>query len=274
MNIPVVFYHLGNDDYFHSAVEIALLNNRVIHIGDHSISSHHDYEFVDVRTCDDNVNDFLKCYEHMHPRVGLFEHICFIRWIALRNLMNSKNINFAFYADSDLAVLCNVDEKFNELGRPPVAFSISENTHTYRWAACGHNSFWSSDKINDIVDFIFFSYRNEKMKSLLREKFQWHIKTGTPGGVCDMTVFYHYHLRNEVLPINKIFNNQVFDDNINDPDNFAINEFDFTNGLKKIVVKDKQFFVIKNDKLIQLNSIHFQGNAKNLIFQINDILRS
>lgn len=273
MTIPVVFFHFGNQDYFKAAIEIALLKNPVIHIGDNIVSSHSNYEFVDVKTCNKDFINFLSCYEHMHPRVGPFEHICFIRWIALRNLLDLKNIDFAFYADSDLAVLCNVDEKYNHLGRPPVAFSIAENIHTYRWAACGHNSFWSRAKINDIVDFIFFSYKDESMKSLLREKFQWHKDSGAPGGVCDMTVFYHYHLRNKVFPINKVFNDEVFDDNINDPDNFEKNEFHFENGIKKIIKKDKDFFVIKKDKLIKLNSIHMQGDAKNLMFQVADYLR-
>ena len=140
LEIPVVFFHIGSHDYFKSAVDIALRKNRVIHIGDNPIVQHSNYKFVNFREVSDKFEDFSKVYLHMSYNPYDYELICFLRWIALMNLMKRENIETAYYSDSDVANIDDMKVAFEEIGSPEVSYVVVDNDSEYRWSACGLSS--------------------------------------------------------------------------------------------------------------------------------------
>ena len=72
-----------------------------------------------------------------------------------------------------------------------------------------------------------------------------------------------------------MFSNKVFDHNISSPYGYLGEKtFKMNNGIKVIIKKDKYYFQMnakdsKNIKELEVMSMHFQGNKKQLLFQIN-----
>jgi hypothetical protein len=65
-----------------------------------------------------------------------------------------------------------------------------------------------------------------------------------------------------------LFNNKVFDHNISSPYGYlGENTFKMNNGIKVIIKKDKYYFQTSR-KDLEVLSMHFQGNKKQLLFQI------
>lgn len=269
VEVPIVFFHIGSQEYFRSSVKIALKNNKVIHVGDSPIVENENYKFVDYRSVSEGFDEFSKVYTHLSFNAFDYELICFLRWIALMNLMRKENIEIAYYSDSDVANLDNMTVAFEKMGKPNVSFVVVENDSEYRWSACGLSSFWSISSITDMVDFMFSCYKNDDKRSKLLEKMKWHSQTNTPGGVCDMTIFYLFSTEKEVFPLNKEVNGEVFDQNINDSENFIRNEYKMQNGIKMLKFKDGHFFGSKSDgQEVRFRTLHCQGNSKNIMMQI------
>lgn len=271
--LPVVFFHIGDHDYFKSSLRIALKNNYVIHIGDSSKSLDPRYRFVDVREVSEGFKEFASIYQHYSFNPLEYERVCFLRWIALMNLMKKENISHAFYADSDVAVLDNISLAFSEIGSPETSFVVVDDQKNYRWSACGLSSFWTLESITKMCEFIFSSYSDPLKLSRLQEKANWHVQNNVPGGVCDMTVFYLFTLENDVSPINKLIEGTVFDQNVNDSENFFRNEFFMIDGKKKIVRdRNSLFGETSNGERVRFRTIHCQGNAKAFLTKIEEIL--
>lgn len=276
-NLPVVFFHLGSNDYFDSAVNIAARNNFVLHVGDIPLQNppSEKYEFVDYSLVTQDFDEFMNRYIHMHPRVGLFEHVCFLRWIALRNVMKLKGIPFAFYADSDVAVLEDITKTYEEFERPEIAYSIPHNDDPYYMVGCGHSSFWSLNGISRVCDYIFDSYRDEKKLNVLKDKWRHHQEGNVPGGVCDMTVLYMFSQENEVFRTNKVFNSATFDHCVTISENYTVDEFVMEGPIKKIGFDKNSFFGLSKSgqEPIRFRGIHCQGSSKPLMMQIESLLK-
>lgn len=273
--LPVVFFHLGKNDYFDSAVKVASKNNNVIHVGDIVVeNAPNNYEFVDYNLVTQDFDNFMKTYVHMHPRLGLFEHLCFLRWFALRNLMSLKQLTAAFYADSDVAVLENVTKTYEEYKRPEIAYSVPYNEDPYYMVGCGHSSFWSLDGISRVCSYILDSYKDPKKFDILKDKWRYHQEEKVPGGVCDMTVLYMFSKENEVFLTNKILNSAVFDHCVTISENYFVDEFEMSGPIKKLIFQDLNFYGLPKTggEPVRFRGIHCQGSSKQLLIQIEKLL--
>lgn len=264
--IPVIFFHLGEHQHFSSAIKIASKKNEVIVIGNQSenfIFSHPKISFFSHEKYSQDVEDFQKVYEHLHKSDYSLQLICYTRWLAIRNLCREKNISRFFYADSDVAVLCDVTQIFQYVNAP-FALMTQDNQPEYRWVASAHCSYWDLNSIEKFCKFIFDSYTKESLKNKLLEKFEWHIKNSKDGGVCDMTQLFLFSKENdEHASLTKIFQNSCFDDNVNSSENFYPNEYAMHNGIKALsLLEDKNIFFtnVKGEKVLA-NSIHCQGQG-------------
>jgi hypothetical protein len=271
--IPVVFFHIGDQDYFSSSLRIALKNNHVIHIGDSPRSLDPKYRFVDFREVSEGFKEFASVYQHYSFNPLEYERICFLRWIALMNLMRKEGISRTFYSDSDVAVLDDVSLAFDEIGRPETSFVVMDDQENYRWSACGLSSYWTVSSIEKMCEFIFSSYTDPLRLTKLQEKASWHMSNKIPGGVCDMTVFYLFTLENDVFPINRVIDNTTFDQNVNDSENFIRNEFIMIEGKKKITREGNLLFgETSHGEKVRFRTIHCQGNAKAFFTKIEELL--
>jgi len=273
--IPVIFIHYGYNDYFEYACNIALKNNEVIHIGDEPLNIlNPNYKFIDIKQYKFGCDEFLKKYKHYHPRTDGFEQNCFLRWIVLNNYVQINKIDTFFYADSDVAVVCNVGEEYLNLNSPKISYVIPHESvqYPYRWSACGLSSYWKYTELDKLVIFMNNCYIDDNYHEKLKDKWNWHISKHHGGGVCDMTIFYFYMLSNEVHPINKICNAKVFDHNINVSENYYDNEFKMKENKKYLEYNDGNFYSITtNNEKIKMNTIHCQGHTKDFIKIIKDI---
>lgn len=276
--IPVIFFHRGEQDYFQWAINIALRKNRVIVIGNQSESfKQKNLQVQFFKESDFNEGDatFRSAYKHMHSGGAEAQIICYTRWFFIRNLIQSQNIDVFFHADSDLAVLVDVEKQYELLGRPEIALSTQDYQQNFRFVASGHNSFFTKKSIEELCNFFLESYveSNDTYQKLL-EKHKWHTQTNTGGGICDMTQLYLYSLTRPTLSLTKINNGSCFDDNINSSENFYKDEYKMRNSLKKVdFVGQNFYFENVEGKVVKANSIHCQGNSKALLFQIQELLK-
>jgi len=267
--IPVIFLHLGEQQYFHSAVKIASRNNPVIVIGNQSEAFKVKYPnitFVDHSLYRDNVEAFEKVYEHMHLSDADMQILCYVRWIIVRNYCIKNNVSRFFYGDSDLAVLSDVTKIFNENINSDFALMTQKNQPLYRWVASAHASYWTIDFLNDFYKYIFDSYTVKEIKDELLKKYNWHKETNRPGGVCDMTQLYLFSCIRPHISLTQVNNKTCFDDNVNGSENYESDEYVVENNMKKIMNKgDKFFFLAKNGEYVQAHAIHCQGGSKQLL---------
>jgi hypothetical protein len=273
--MPVIFIHYGYNDYFEYACDIALKKNKVIHIGDKQLNIlNSNYNFININEYEFFCDEFLKYYKHYHKGPVGFEQNCFLRWIVLNNYVQKNKIHTFFYADSDVAVVCDVNEEYLNLNSPKISYVIPHESvqYEYRWSACGLSSYWQFTELDKLVKFMHNCYIDDMYHQKLKDKWNWHINKNIGGGICDMTIFYFYMLCHEVQPINKICNFKVFDHNINVSENYYNNEFKMKENKKYLEYDGNNFYSItNNNEKIKMNSIHCQGYTKDFMKTIKNI---
>jgi len=211
-----------------------------------------------------NYFPFENIYKHMSSNSEPFEKLCFIRFFCMLNFIKQNKIDKFVYCDTDAIFLESVDYE-NILGKDLCVACKPEEQSFYEQAISAHFSIWTLNGLESFCNFLMETYSNNI--NLLIPKWEWHLMTKNLGGICDMTLLYHwYKTDNNLL---KLRNDFVFDRNINDSSNNKINEFLMNNGLKNIIIEnEKAYGFNKNNQKIQFAGLHFQGVAKNLILSL------
>jgi hypothetical protein len=142
---------------------------------------------------------------------------------------------------------------------------MAQRQSNYRWSAAGHVSYWTElglARFCDLIDHIY-THRLDK----LEEKWNWHQRTKTPGGICDMTLLWLFSRENEIPILTRVRDDTTFDENINISENHLPNEYRMHEGYKEITWRGHQPYgynlVLR--KPIRFNALHFQGTAKELM---------
>jgi hypothetical protein len=149
-----------------------------------------------------------------------------------------------------------------------VVYSVQNVENPFHMVGSIHNALIDLNFCDTFIQLCFDIYENKRKFHLIDEKMKWHKKNNVPGGICDMTIYY---LMTKLLTVKDInlFNNKVFDHNISSPYGYLGEKtFKMNNGIKVIIKKDKYYFQT-NAKNLEVMSMHFQGNKKQLLFQIN-----
>jgi hypothetical protein len=249
MNVPVIFIHKGNQEYFQKAIVQAKKNdNQVIVIDDNLISNY-----------SQKANEFSNLYEHLSTNNKDIELLCFNRWFILNEFMVSQNIDRCLYLDSDVMLYANVD---NEIKK----FEQFDFTLSHR--CCGSNSFFTLRGLTDFCDFLITTYSNKNSYDYEKISSHYYIrqKHGLPGGVCDMSLLeYHaYQKWGLVGEMMHIIDGSTYDHNINTSDqNFKMSNL----GIKEIVFSENipYGYQCSTGKTIRFNTLHYQGNAKRFL---------
>lgn len=259
MNVPVIFIHKGDHFYLNyslNQVKITNPNNPIYLITD-TITNRYDFvNYADINKYFNGANEFAKVYKHMSTNGFENELFCFQRWYILKEFCKEKNFTDFLYLDSDLLIYCNIDsvfEKFKDFD-----FTVSKKLSPH----CCY--FPSNDKLNKFCDFIPKLYTDSNYTDRFLTKHKYHLDNKLNGGVCDMTAFNEYQKESFVKAkdLSVIEDNEVFDDNINDADDFVmkngIKDMNFENGFYYGTLKDTK-------QKIKFNTLHFQGGAKKFI---------
>jgi len=269
MSIPVVFLHVGaNSPVLEKVIKQANKQNEVILIGDSNTVHLRDecgIGFVDIqKVVDEDFVLFDKLYDHLSTNPEFIEKFCFLRWFAVRTMMERANLDRIFYADSDVMLYCDVTEENKK-------FEQFDMTLVHR--CCGSTSFMSKESLSTFCDYMLDIYKEKEEFAYgdLLNKFSNMRKHNKDGGVCDMTLLDRFHYEDSkgggpcrIGEMTHVIEESTYDHNINTDEGI----YDHDGRSKNIVWKDgNPYCYNKNLKReIRFNALHYQGPAKQLLF--------
>ena len=264
--IPVVITHRGNQEYFQLVVRQALsYNERVILIGDESNKDTpgvEHYSGQELRTPAAEI--FEDNYVHMHVKPNAaYRRANIIRWFLITELARQRNFPVVFACDSDVMLYTDVSVA-EPSGVYDMACSIPSYQPEFRWSASGHVSYWKLDTLFEFCVFADYMYANPRMLKKLKTKWNWHQETGTPGGICDMTLLWLF-IQNEpgvYIDLAALVRDTVFDHNFLTPGRWRM-----AGGAKDLEWRDGQpwGYHLDHKKRVRFNALHFQGSAKDIL---------
>lgn len=267
----IFFFHSGNHDYLQLALQQASLKNNVFLIGDDSNASLGKLKNVTHLNLKDyslDVERFLSCYKHLHTGGRKFEEWCFIRWFAVRNVAKALKLENVFYTDSDNLIYSNLEEVYKNIGEPAFSLAVPKDQPPFRHAATGEVSYWKYEVLDHFCHFLLNMYEDSFEFGRLLQKWDWHRTNKLPGGVCDMTLLWHFTNIVEYKVLTTVLNGDTtFDHSINNSSNHENNEYLMENGLKKINFENDQpyGYNVIYEKNILFHNLQFQGNTKHLM---------
>lgn len=264
--MKIIIVHRGNQKYLNICINTAKkYGNDVVIIGDKSNSK---YDSRYCSWCDsdslktERLEQFDKVYKHMSPNRYNFEKICFERYYLIWEYMRKNELSECIMMDSDVLVYTDV----NKLDFSDYAFGVSYEKK-YECAS-PHFSYWTFEAIDDFTRFIIDIY--EKEIEILEEKWNRHVTCKIPGGICDMTLLYHYVNRNrknylniESLDSLNHFNGMI--DNQLDEDYYGEIKMkkDEKYGIRMLKKKDSSLYYTSEDGTeYKILTIHAQGVSK------------
>ena len=268
--VTIIVVHRGNQGYLRDALCCARsAGNEVVLIGDDSNSK--DVNWIDFKSChSEKYNHFAKIYEHMSSNPYKFELICFERYFLTYEYMKKNGLMDCVMMDSDVCLYELITkETFQNV---ELAISIPEQKTKYSMSASAHFSYWTIGAMEEMLEFLISSYENKVPE--IYEKWEWHEKTGTPGGICDMTLLYLFsrQYRGNVLNTDVQLSPLLFDQVMSDSKNHGIEFLTMKNGHTKAVFKNadgKLCYKSVKAQLYPVLYIHAQGGDKRYIFAIS-----
>lgn len=265
--IPVVITHRGNQDYFHDVIRQALsYNERVILIGDDSNRNTPGVEhFLGRELYTSEIELFENSYVHMHLNPSLaYRCACITRWFLIAEIAKRLDLPMLFACDSDLMLYTSVEEPEQRLGEYDLACSIPVFQPEFRWSASGHVSYWKRDMLFEFCKFVSRTYSSLSRLAHLGEKWDWHRKTDSPGGICDMTLLWLFIQEGirTCIDLCSPVEGTVFDHNFNEAGGYRT-----VGNTKEIEWRNNQpySFHMGLRSWIRFNALHFQGPAKRVL---------
>lgn len=248
MALPVVFIHLGAiPGYLLKAIEQALkFGNQVYLLTDSPPDSAPvKAEVIDVAPHSADKAAFQARYQHMSSNPVAFEFICIYRWFILKNFMRMQDLNQVLYLDSDVYLYSHTNEiqqHYADLSFE-FAYAVPHDQQNFYWAGTACCAIWSLDGISRFCNHITALYQPGQ-HNFLHEKWAWHQSSGTPGGVCDMTLLYDFAKESGFLNLAIPHRGCTFDFNNRIAGNHIQNEYQFGESTqfkartKQLVFKD------------------------------------
>ncbi len=257
MSISLYFIHQGKSRYLKYAVNQACRSNpgSDIYLLWDSMSNHSlPVKQYDIKNYKSSASEFSKIYLHLSQQGYENELICFKRWFILYEFAIKEKVNFPImYLDSDIMLYRDLKELESFLKQYSITICDQKGPE--------YAYFESLEVLKGFCDFLMDTYSNENEIKKMRFWFENYKKGHSAGGVCDMTLFEKYVGRfgNKAFDLCNVYNNSVFDDNIN-----ASQGYEMKGDMKKIIWQNgipygKQ---ISSNKLIRFNALHLQGHSK------------
>ena len=193
-------------------------------------------------------------YKHMSTNSESLELIGFQRLFVLYEFMKHHNLESVFYCDNN--VLLNVDVNSLNFDVLKPYYCIPDNSTKYRYSASIHTSVLPMNFLDDLINFMFDTYRNNI--NILKDKYNYHIDNNKSGGICDMTFLYLYSLENEVtnmLDLN-------FDHGINTAESSTSSQYKMMNCNKIIKIESNVIYTqLSNNTECVLHSLKFDNGS-------------
>jgi len=272
--IPIIIFHLGNQEYVNIALKQASkYNNNIIMINDYDdmFNDISGVKCVSYKKYNTYSDKFIALYKHFSTNSYQIEFLCIIRWMCVYEYMKQHNICRAFICDSDVLIYDNISDINNKY------------LYKYNFMLCsspsknltGGQSIWNFEDLQKFIIFIFKFY-NTQISNIE----EWSNTYSECGGICDMTLLYYFAHNKEKfiglrLPnypefksdLTQIFNNEfTFDLHLASEGNHSYpNDYEMADtGNKKIKYIDGKpyCFCKRLNKYIRFILLHFQGRNK------------
>ena len=239
-DLPLFYYQPNNVDYLEKSLS---LNGKL-------------FKNI-IRLKDSTFSTFDSVYRHMSYNAEYFERFCFYRYFSALKYATENKIDKFLMCDTDAIFLKSLDfEKI--LGNDKCVACKPQEQNKNDDIVCIHNSIWTKDGLEDFCNFLIETYNNNI--EILMPKWEWHVSTQTGGGICDMTLMYHWYNSDKNL-----YNLQdgVFDRGIGMSKNNIEDEFKIKNEIKQLKKIDNKIFGINyKDEEVEFYGLHFQGHTK------------
>lgn len=268
--MPIVFVHAGYSPYLEFTLRQARHASpeaEIVLLGDADNDRFPFVTHVDAVSgvYADAAREVGSVYEHRSTNGEAFERVCFERWFRLRAWMEASGADRAMVLDSDVMLYAPEAEMWARYGAAPLALSLPAHQDDYRWVAGPHAMLWTAEALADFCAFTVESFRRPEP---FEEKWSFHKRTGTPGGVCDMTALYLFAREREAANVAAIVDGAAFDHNINDAENEVRGEY-ATDGGRKALRWDADERPwgrsLRRGHDVRFLGLHLQGSAKGMI---------
>jgi len=268
--IPVILIHNGFQDYVKYSILQASKYNHVYLISDvNPLLDIDEFKWFDIEEYMYDFENFRLNYMHLNTTPYSFELFCFYRWLILKNFMTKNNLDVVFYIDSDVMLYVDVEYEWDNYCEFDMTLSHRTAAISSFMTLRGVTNFWGScENIYANKD----TYDFQKIKSHFDIR-QLH---KLPGGVCDMTLFEHFHYNaglgggpGRIGEMMHIIDNCTYDHNINAEDQ----DFEMKNGIKHVKFNIIHPYVY-NKRLkrnVLFKALHCQGGAKSLMKDLYDL---
>lgn len=273
IQIPVLFYHTGNQEYLKVALEqCRKYNQSVILLGDVSnqrIAQQAGCEWYCAGIYDEKTlwKKFVSRYIGMSANDYNFELNCFRRFFVIKEFIKQSQIDRFVYLDSDILTYCD----FSELEQFHIAdsgMSVPKEQSEFGWVANCGISLWNRKSLDSFLNYCIDVYENHL--EILEKKWKYHEENGVPGGICDMTLQYLW-FKNDCScdKVNLVDRENgmagVMDFNVNLAMNCYRQEYEMNSyvQIKKIEIQgEKAFLKSRTGESVRVFAVHFLGPAK------------
>jgi hypothetical protein len=211
---------------------------------------------------------FKASYRHLSRNPLAFELACFDRYFAILDYASKNKISSFFMCDTDVLLNGKVGEDLIHLtegldvmlSRPQRGYPGYSEILEYS----PHFSFWTTESIDDFIDFFVDAYCTEEGAVLIDQAYRSNA-AHSAAGLSDMTLCHLWlnarrpKFRNSAL----LDGDLVIDHNMALSDHAFPNQFKKRSGIKSLVLADGGLhFQENNGKLFYPLIMHFQGKYK------------
>jgi hypothetical protein len=210
---------------------------------------------------------FCQVYLHLSSNTPAFEKICFRRYFLLAGYLAAHPDCHAFVLiDSDVLLFRGIGAHIARLvGKAD--FSGSSIVPRDGWNPCQispHVSYWTAAGLRDFVASVIEMYSTPAGLRQLRDIAERFAARGVRGGVSDMTLLFLWaQATGNAAPINRVFDGQVIDHNVNGGTNHLVREFRVRGGAKRLaLIGGQPFLETPAGDAVRVLALHFQGSAK------------
>ncbi len=272
MSLSLIFIHQGYSDYLPFTLRQARATNPdtpIYLLGDADNDRFDFLNHIDVSTFSEAVTPFNRVYRHRSTNRQAFELACFQRWFLLRAFMEAAGLEAVLVLDSDVLLYTEAATLYNyHIAGHEFGLCIPDAQEPFRWSAFPHVLYWTRPVIQRFCDFLLDVYTDPKAFTPFQEKWNYHIKNGLSGGLCDMTALYrfaHAHGLSRTANFLNISHDTTIDLNLNKAENESPNAYEMAGPLKRLDWSEAPYphgYHLRLKRPIAFLALHCQGAAK------------